>query len=146
MAQELSDDGSASSGGVIDSYITAAGTAVDGSSSYFAEYTQAAYELAAVGDYTQEPVLSSAGYHIIKIDDIRSGFDASKEDIKTSLTTVAGEEVQALLEEKITALRETSEIVENVTYKYYDPATAEATGEEAAPADGEEEPAPAEGE
>ena len=41
-------------------------------SSYVEEFTNAAFELTEVGAYTEEPVRSSYGYHIIKIDDMTS--------------------------------------------------------------------------
>ena len=81
LAQEYSDDGSASNGGVIDAYINVYGDEVGTENSYYTEYVDAAYALANIGDYTLEPVLSSAGYHIIKLDDIRSGYDAVKDSI-----------------------------------------------------------------
>ena len=129
LAQENSDDGSAADGGKIDSYVNVYANIVDGSGSLYTEYVDAAFSLENIGDFTLEPVLSSAGYHIIKLDDIREGFDASKEYIMDSMKTVSDEEVQAELNTMISEKLETAEIVEMTDFRYYDPAAAEATDE-----------------
>jgi|GEM_PF-1908976 len=132
LAKEYSDDGSAAEGGVIDSYFNVSGNDVTGATSLYAEYVAAAFQLANVGDYTLEPVLSSAGYHIIKLDDIRDSFEDSKEVIAQSLKNVSDEDISAKLSEIIEAAKTAAVIEQNITFRYYDPAAAdqEATVEE----------------
>lgn len=127
LAKENSDDGSAENGGQINAYIRADGYAVDESTSFYTEYVDALYALGAVGDYTLEPVLSSAGYHIIKLDDVRDSLEASKDVVAESLKTVADEDVSAAVSEKLSALRESAEIVQDIDFRYYEPAAEEAT-------------------
>ncbi|MDO4581408.1 MAG: peptidylprolyl isomerase [Bacillota bacterium] len=133
-AIEYSDDGSAASGGEISAYINALGYEVGSTeSSYFTEYTTAAWNLQEIGDYSQEPVESSAGYHIILLRDKRIGFDASKDTIAASLQVVSDEDLSAAITEKIAAKKEASEIVRNVEYKYYvEPVEEEVVPEESA--------------
>ena len=81
LAKEYSDDGSASAGGVIDYSFTKYDT------SLFSEYVEGAWALEGVGDFSPEPVESSAGYHIIKIDEETKGFENFSEQIQETLLT-----------------------------------------------------------
>ncbi len=131
LAQQYSDDGSASNGGVIDAYINVYGNEVGTENSYYTEYVDAAYALTNVGDYTAEPVLSSAGYHIIKIDDIRSGYDAVKDIVADSLKTVSDDDVVTRVNEMLTEAYDSADIQIKYDFKYYEPEedAAEATDE-----------------
>ncbi|MDO4542136.1 MAG: peptidylprolyl isomerase [Bacillota bacterium] len=65
LAQENSDDtASAENGGALE------GAFSKTDSSYVEEFTNAAFELTEVGQYSSAPVRSSYGYHIIKVDDL----------------------------------------------------------------------------
>ena len=126
MAKEYSDDGSASDGGVIDAYINSYGNEIGTENSYYTEYVDAAYALTNVGDYTSEPVLSSAGYHIIKLDDIRSGYDAVKDIVADSLKTVSDDDVYARIDEILAERYDAADIQIKYDFKYYVPESDEA--------------------
>ena len=126
LAKEYSDDGSASNGGVIDAYINSDGNEVGTENSYYTEYVDAAYALTNVGDYTSEPVLSSAGYHIIKIDDIRSGYDAVKDIVADSLKTVSDDDVYARIDEILAERYDAADIQIKYDFKYYVPESDDA--------------------
>ncbi len=129
LAKEYSDDGSAENGGVIDTFFNVSGKDVAGDTSLYPEYVAAAFTLANVGDYSLEPVQSSAGYHIIQLDEKREGFEASKAVIAETMKSVSDEDVSAKLNEIIEAAKAEAEIKQQITFKYYDPNAAE-TGEE----------------
>lgn len=119
LAAEYSDDASADSGGVIDAYINSYGNEVGTENGYYEEYVAGVYSLAAVGDYTVEPVLSSAGYHIIKLDDIRAGYDNVKGIVAESLKTVSDEDVSARVNEIIDEAYAAADIKQKFKFKYY---------------------------
>lgn len=129
LAAEYSDDGSASTGGVFDAYINSYAYQVGSTSAVFPEYAAGAFSLENVGDYTQEPVLSSAGYHIIKLDDLREGFDAVKDLVTASLITVSDEEVVAALDALLAERIEAADVVEMTDFRYYEPAADEEAAE-----------------
>ncbi|MDO4732176.1 MAG: peptidylprolyl isomerase [Bacillota bacterium] len=121
LAKENSDDGSASEGGVINAYINEYGNEVGSENAFYEEYVAGAYTLDAVGDFTQEPVLSSAGYHIIKIDDIREGAEANMEVIRKSLSAVSEEDAIARLGDEITTRTGEADIeMKSDVYRYYE--------------------------
>jgi uncharacterized protein (UPF0332 family) len=121
LAQEHSDDGSAANGGKIDAYININGQEVGTENGYYEEYVAAAYQLSQTGDYTQSPVQSSAGFHIIKIDDIWDSFDDVKDAVSQTLKTVTDEEVAAKVEEILTDAYNNAEINQKFDFKYYVP-------------------------
>ena len=90
--------------------IDADGNMIDGSSTFVKEYADGAFSLAAEGDFTQEPVLTRYGYHIIRLNSIISSF----EDAKPYLTNL--ENYLTSLMEKY---EEEADIVCNVDFKYY---------------------------
>lgn len=75
LAKEYSQDGSAAAGGVMDYEFSAK------TSPYVPEFTQACLELTEVGRYSKQPVVSSMGVHIIKLDSYKKGFENFKEEI-----------------------------------------------------------------
>ena len=80
MAIDESDDtASAIYGGSLSEGVT------ETDSIYLPEFTAGAYALEKEGDFSQEPVQSSVGWHIIKWDSTKAGFEEFKEDIKTEL-------------------------------------------------------------
>ncbi len=120
LAKENSDDGSASNGGSIDAYINVNGYEVGTENSFYAEYVQAAYQLSEVGEYSSEPVLSSAGYHIIRIDDIRAGLEANHDVIAASLSEVSSDDAASKLGDIITERTNSADIqIKKDIYKYY---------------------------
>ena len=120
LAKENSDDSSATEGGVIDAYINVYGNEVGSDASFFPEYVAGAFELDNIGDFSQEPVLSSAGYHIIRIDDIRAGVEANKDAIMASLSTVTEEDATTRLSNIITERTENAVIdIKSDVFKYY---------------------------
>ncbi|NLF80803.1 MAG: hypothetical protein GX572_06395 [Clostridia bacterium] len=125
LAQEYSDDGSAEQGGKIDAYINSYGNEVGTENGYYEEYVAGAYALAKVGDYSQEPVLSSAGYHIIKLDDVRAGFDQTKDIVAASLKTISDDAAAAKLNEMLDAAYAKANIQQKFSFRYYVEETTE---------------------
>lgn len=119
LAKEYSDDSSAEQGGKIDAYINSYGNEAGTENGYYAEYVAGAYALAKVGDYSQEPVLSSAGYHIIKLDDIRTGYEQVKDIVAASLKTVSDEDAAAKLTELLDAAYAKADIQQKFEFRYY---------------------------
>lgn len=112
LAKEYSDDGSASAGGVIDYAFTKHDT------SLFAEYVAGAWALEGAGDFSPQPVESSAGYHIIKIDEEVKGAENFIEKIKEeSLNAQVTEKINALY----TEFYDNSEIIQKIEFKYSEP-------------------------
>jgi parvulin-like peptidyl-prolyl isomerase len=131
LAEEYSDDSSATSGGKIDAYINSYGYEVGTENSYYPEYVAGAYALAKVGDYSSAPVLSSAGYHIIKLDDIRTGYDNVKDVIAASLKTVSDDDAAARLNELLDEAYANADIQQKFDFRYYvEPAADETTPDE----------------
>ena len=81
LAQEHSECPSAFDGGLIDNFINVYGLDVYTGNSFFPEYVAAANMLTAVGQFTQEPVASHVGYHIIIANDLRTTFEDSVDTI-----------------------------------------------------------------
>ena len=126
LAAEYSDDTNVSL-----PYVNAAGVFLDNSGSLVSEYTDALFTLANEGDYTAEPVLSSYGYHIIRYDEGLETFDAVKDYISASMTTVSDEDVSAALSEMLQEKRDASDIViKKDVYRYYSEETAAGNDEE----------------
>jgi len=76
LAKEYSDEpGAAESGGTMEYYFTENDTNLD------PKFTKGAYEL-SVGEYSQDPVESSFGYHIIFAEDKIEDYEKLKEDIE----------------------------------------------------------------
>ena len=121
LAQEYSDDSSAANGGKIDPYFNVYGNAVDGSTSLFAEYVAAAFQLQNVGDYTLVPVQSQAGYHIIKLDDVRIGYDQVKDFVDNSLKVVDEESLDNKVIDLLAEAHNKAEIVQKMQFRYYVP-------------------------
>ena len=90
--------------------IDADGNMIDGSATFVKEYADGAFSLAAEGDFTQEPVLTRYGYHIIRLNNIVSSF----EDAKPYVTNLENY-LTSLLEK----YEEEADIVCNVDFKYY---------------------------
>lgn len=119
LAKEYSDDGSAANGGAIDSYFNINCQVIGESTTFYPEYVEAAFELQNAGDYTLVPVLSQAGYHIIKLDDVKSGFDAVKDMVMDSMKTVSDEEVSARMNADLEEARANADIKQKFKFRYY---------------------------
>lgn len=109
IAKSDSDDGSAAAGGVIDYAFT------KGDTSLFAEYVAGAWALEGEGSFSPEPVESSAGYHIIRIDEEKKGYDQFAETIKSSLLA---ERNDARFNEVFTGFVEESTIEQVVDFQF----------------------------
>lgn len=131
LAKENSDDtGSAANGGALGGSFTKA------DSSYVEEFTEASFDLTKVDQYTEKPVKSSYGYHIIictGIQDADNDFDGLKETIRSNLLN---EMEQNALSEYMEAYAEEADVV-----IYYG---SNATDEDAAEEAEAENEAPAE--
>ena len=94
--------------------------------SFYEEYVAEAYALNEVGDYSSEPVLSEAGYHIIKIDSIQDDYESVSDTIAQSLHTVSDEDVYYRLNDLISEAKETANIKRKMKFNYYvEPETTE---------------------
>lgn len=105
LAKENSDDSTAADGGALGESFTKANTP------YVEEFTEASFELKAVDEFTQEPVKSSYGYHIILctgIQDADNDFDGLKDAIKESLLS---EQKQTALTEYMEEFKEACDVV-----------------------------------
>ena len=91
LAQKNSDDtASAENGGALEGAFSVE------SSNYVEEFTNAAFELTKVGQYTEEPVRSQYGFHIIKVDALTDSSDMDsvlkqikEDDLATKRTEAA---------------------------------------------------------
>ncbi|MGI6361815.1 MAG: peptidylprolyl isomerase [Bacillota bacterium] len=110
VAKEHSDDGSASDGGVIPSPVSRE------NSGLYDEYVEEVFKLGEAGKYSSQPVKSSAGYHIIKIDKKNFGFDAIKENLISSLADTKKNEVYS---EYMSKKMESAEILRAMTFQYW---------------------------
>ncbi len=91
LAQENSDDtASAADGGKLE------GAFSKESSSYVEEFTNAAFELTAVGQYTGTPIKTQYGYHIIKVDEM-----TSSDDMDTILKQIKDDDLETKRSEAI---------------------------------------------
>lgn len=108
--------------------IDAEGNMIDGSVSFVREYADGAFSLAAVGDITQEPVLSQYGYHIIRLNNIISTFEEAKPYVTNS--------IESYFTELLEKYQDAAEVVCKVDFKYYgkesttEPASEEPAAEE----------------
>jgi parvulin-like peptidyl-prolyl isomerase len=73
------DPGSASLGGVLDMEFAR------NDQGLVKEFVEGSFALEKVGDYSNSPVLSQFGYHIIKLDAKKGSFDEVKDDLKNQL-------------------------------------------------------------
>jgi len=76
---ESGDPGSAAQGGAIDMLFTRQEQGL------VPEFVEGAFQLSKVGDYSQEPVLSQFGYHILRLDELQGSFADVREDVKNQL-------------------------------------------------------------
>ncbi|WP_089609378.1 peptidylprolyl isomerase [Dehalobacterium formicoaceticum] len=80
LAKKYSGDpGSAAQGGVLDMEFS------KNEQGLVPEFVAGSFQLAKVGDYSKEPVLSQFGYHIIKLDEKKGSLEEVKEDIRAQL-------------------------------------------------------------
>lgn len=80
LAKKYSGDpGSAAQGGVLDMEFS------KNEQGLVPEFVAGSFQLANVGDYSKEPVLSQFGYHIIKLDEKKGSLEEVKEDIRAQL-------------------------------------------------------------
>jgi len=68
LAGRYSDCPSGANGGSMPQYFTESGIIVGGAGNFDTAFAGASHELSSIGDFTQEPVRSSFGYHIILLD------------------------------------------------------------------------------
>ena len=109
MAKENSSDGSAQDGGKLNQEVTKS------TAPYVPEFTEAGFQLAKEGDFTKTPVKTQFGYHIIKADTVKKGFDQVKDDVKeTLLQTKQQEAVNAYYEN----LKKDLKVTKEYQYKY----------------------------
>lgn len=101
LAKDNSADGSAANGGDLGQYFTRK------ESPYITEFTEAAVSL-AVGEYTQEPVETIFGYHIIKLTDKKESFEELKDDLQARLEK---EEKNRIFDEYFAKAMDEAEII-----------------------------------
>lgn len=109
MVKQYSDDTyTIETGGVLDYEFTAE------NSTYVKEFTEGAIKLTKVGEYSQEPVISNYGAHIIKLDYLLSGFENLEQSI---MDQIGQEKANELFDEWMAD--ENFEIVENEEFKQF---------------------------
>lgn len=80
LAKENSQDfQSGENGGVIDQYFNS------GSTDFAPEFVEETFQLGGVGAFSQEPVRSAYGFHIIKIMDAKSTYEELKPSLENTL-------------------------------------------------------------
>ncbi len=110
LAKENGMDGTASNGGSL-------GEAFGRyDSNYAEEFVVAVYDLENEGDYSKEPVKTSFGYHVIKLDEKNDDFDQLKDSIKEKLLTAAKDEAYSNC---LTDLEQNAVVEMNYTFQYY---------------------------
>ncbi len=109
LAKENSADGSAQDGGKLNQEVTKA------TSPYVPEFTEAGFQLAKEGDFTKTPVKTQFGYHIIKADTAKKGFDKVKDDVKEALLQTKQQEVVNAYYEN---LKKDLKVTKEYEYKY----------------------------
>ena len=105
LARQYSDCPSGAEGGRLGHHFTELDTA------FVPAFTRGAYELSAVGDFSQEPVATDFGYHIILVDDKISTFEEIKERIEFS---VLREEKEIVFNEYLMKIHEEADIVNHL--------------------------------
>ncbi len=79
LAKEYSADGSADNGGVLDYDITREDARL------VPGFVAGSWALENIGDYSEEPVKTEFGYHIIRLDSEKIGLEANQEEIAAAL-------------------------------------------------------------
>ena len=110
LAIEHSDDGSAPYGGVINVLFN------KNSLTLYSEYIAGAFELEKVGDYSRKPVESSAGYHIIRIDEEMTDLESF---IETLRNEVPADDCNAVYSAAIEEKFETADVHIKKKFSYW---------------------------
>lgn len=109
LASQYNTDSTADRGGDLGEYVTAK------ESPYMQEFNDAAFQLTTVGEFTQEPVRTAYGYHIIKLLDRTVGVGEAKNAIiNQQLGTQRDERYFSQLEEAI----QNAEITQDYARKF----------------------------
>ena len=119
LAREYSECPSGFEGGLIDNYINVHGNDVYTGGSFFPEYVAAAHTLTAVGEFTQQPVRSHVGYHIIIAEDIRSTFEDSAHLIGANMDFISDDDVAERIFEMIAEFIDNSNLERHQDWLYF---------------------------
>jgi len=124
LAKTYSEDtSSAVNGGLIEDYFT------EGYTGYVEGYVAGAYELENIGDFSQTPVQTSYGYHIIKLNDRITGWENLKDDIMEADSELV-EQKDTMYSQYLTEQEEDLKIVQKYEFVYYEEATEDNTDTE----------------
>ena len=119
LAAKYSADGTADYGGEMDMYFNIYGYGIGEDGGFDPLFSEGAFLLNNVGDYSLEPVESSYGYHIIKLLDKKEGFEAVKTYVLDSMQSVDDNEVSEFFSNKLYSMEEAAVVERNFEYKYY---------------------------
>ena len=119
LAAQYSADGSAQNGGEMDLYFNIDGNGISDQASFDPLFSQGAFQLQNIGDFSLEPVESPYGFHIIKLLDKKIGFDAVKSYVLDSLQAVDQSEVGEYFSNKMQTLQNAAVVECKVEFKYY---------------------------
>ena len=129
---ESADEGSAANGGKYENEFTIHDT------TYVPEYVEGAWALENVGDFSQVPVKSSHGYHIIKLDSKKVTFEDLKDEI---IEALSAEKASTAYSKYLTQVEADAEIKQLVEFEYYGKEDVDDSNqpEEGATSDGEQQ-------
>jgi len=118
LAAQYSADGTARFGGEMDLYFNIAGNGVGESAAFDPLFSEGAFLLKKIGDFSKEPVKSSYGYHIIKLLDKKEGYEAVKAYVLDSLQEMDSNEIGGYFQNKMEKLQESAVIERKFKFKY----------------------------
>ena len=119
LAAKYSADGTAEIGGEMDLYFNIQGIGISDEASFDPLFSEGAFLLKNIGDTSTEPVQSTYGYHIIKLLDVKEGFDAVKDYILDSMLSVESTEVGEFYANKLQNLVDAANVECNLVFRYY---------------------------
>ncbi|MCL1816978.1 MAG: S-layer homology domain-containing protein [Clostridiales bacterium] len=119
LALQYSADSSAQNGGEMDIYFNIYGNLINEDGSFDPLFAAGAFLLEDIGDFSEEPVKSSFGYHIVKLLDKKEGFEAAKAYIMNIMQAYNTVDPNEYLMDKLQTLEDNAIIVRKFSFKYY---------------------------
>lgn len=119
LAAQYSADGTSETGGEMDLYFNIYGSGISDEAGFDPLFSEGAFLLNNIGEFSAEPVESSFGYHIIKLLDKKIGFDAVKSYVLESMSFVDDSEVGEFFQNKMQDMQDAADIERNFEFIYY---------------------------
>ncbi|MCL1975155.1 MAG: peptidyl-prolyl cis-trans isomerase [Firmicutes bacterium] len=119
LAAQYSADGTSETGGEMDLYFNIYGSGISDEAGFDPLFSEGAFLLKNVGDFSQEPVESSFGFHIIKLLDKKVGFDAVKSFVLDNMESVEDSEISEFFQNKMQAMQDAATIERDFDFIYY---------------------------